>query len=391
MRKIMGSGPAREIIMPIVQMAIFVAGAGALCSVIMIILATLFQGSGADRLLQSTQGVGIFAYTIGNLPQVLIDGMTIGFVYAAIALGYTMVYGVLQFINFAHSEIFAIGAFAGVESLIALNAVSSLAKAGAISSFGYFGLALLIGMAVAGGVAVFVERVAYRPLRNSPKLVPLISAIGVSFALQDIIRLTESLTTGQFFRVIPAIDFFDVRKRPFEFLHIPVIEDIDIQIKSLVVILAAVVMLVALNYLVKATKVGKAIRAVAQDQNTAALLGIGVNGIISLTFLVGGSLGGAAGVMYALKFTRIDPFVGFMPGIKAFAAAVLGGIGNLTGALLGGIVLGMIESFAGAYLGTFTQGMFGAEYKDMVAFLILILVIIFRPNGLLGENISQKA
>ncbi len=166
---------------------------------------------------------------------------------------------------------------------------------------------------------------------------------------------------------------------------------IDIQIKSLVVILAAVAMLVALNYLVKATKVGKAIRAVSQDPNTAALLGIGVNGVISLTFLVGGSLGGAAGVMYALKFTRIDPFVGFMPGIKAFAAAVLGGIGNLTGALLGGIVLGMIESFAGAYLGTFTQGMFGAEYKDMVAFLILILVIIFRPNGLLGENLSQKA
>ena len=180
MRNIMGPGPAREIIMPIVQMAIFVAGAGALCSVIMIILALLFQGSGADHLLQSTQGVGIFSYTVNNLPQVLIDGMTIGFVYAAIALGYTMVYGVLQFINFAHSEIFAIGAFAGVESLIALNTVGTLAKAGAISSFGYFGLALLIGMAVAGGTAVLVERVAYRPLRNSPKLVPLISAIGVS-------------------------------------------------------------------------------------------------------------------------------------------------------------------------------------------------------------------
>lgn len=387
MRNIMGTGPAREIIMPIVQMAIFVAGAGALCSVIMIILAVLFQGSGADHLLQSTQGVGIFAYTVGNLPQVLIDGMTIGFVYAAIALGYTMVYGVLQFINFAHSEIFAIGAFAGVESLIALNAVGSLAKAGTIGSFGYFGLALLIGMAVAGGTAVFVERVAYRPLRNSPKLVPLISAIGVSFALQDIIRLTESLTTGQFYRVIPTFGNFDDRLTLFTVGS----KAIDIQVKSLVVILAAVTMLVALNYLVKATKVGKAIRAVSQDPNTAALLGIGVNGVISLTFLVGGSLGGAAGVMYALKFTRIDPFVGFMPGIKAFAAAVLGGIGNLTGALLGGIVLGMIESFAGAYLGTFTQGAFGAEYKDMVAFLILILVIIFRPNGLLGENLSQKA
>lgn len=387
MKNFMGTGPAREIIMPIVQMAIFVAGAGALCSVIMIILATLFQGSGADKLLQTTQGVGIFSYTVSNLPQVLIDGMTIGFVYAAIALGYTMVYGVLQFINFAHSEIFAIGAFAGVESLIALNALGTLAQAGTIGAYGYFGLALFIGMAVAGGVAVTVERIAYRPLRNSPKLVPLISAIGVSFALQDIIRLVESLTTGQFFRVIPTFGNFDDRL-PLMTLGA---KPIDIQMKSLVVIVAAVAMLVALNYLVKATKIGKAIRAVAQDQKTAALMGIGVNGIISLTFLVGGSLGGAAGVMYALKFTRIDPFVGFMPGIKAFAAAVLGGIGNLTGALLGGIVLGMIESFAGAYLGTFTQGMFGAEYKDMVAFLILILVIIFRPHGLLGESVGQKA
>ena len=324
---------------------------------------------------------------MSNLPQVLIDGMTIGFVYAAIALGYTMVYGVLQFINFAHSEIFAIGAFCGVEALIALNGAGILAKAGTISSFGYLGLALLIGMAAAGGMAVLVERMAYRPLRNSPTLVALISAIGVSFALQDIIRLTESLTTGQFYRVIPTFGNFDDRVDLFRIGR----RVIDIQVKSVVVILAAVAMLVALNYLVRATKVGKAIRAVAQDKNTAALMGIGVNGIISLTFLVGGSLGGAAGVLYALKFTRIDPFVGFMPGIKAFAAAVLGGIGNLTGALLGGMVLGMIESFAGAYLGTYTSGAFGAEYKDMVAFLILILVIIFRPNGLLGEQVSQKA
>ena len=319
--------------------------------------------------------------------QQSLNALQLGSIYALIALGYTMVYGVLQFINFAHSEIFAIGAFCGVESLIALNGLGILARAGTIGSFLYFGLALLIGMAASGGMAVLVERVAYRPLRNSPTLVPLISAIGVSFALQDVIRLTESLTTGQFYRVIPTFGDFDD--------HLTILRIgsrvIDIQVKSVVVILAAVAMLVALNYLVKATKVGKAIRAVAQDKNTAALMGIGVNGIISLTFLVGGSLGGAAGVMYALKFTRIDPFVGFMPGIKAFAAAVLGGIGNLTGALLGGMVLGMIESFAGAYLGTYTMGAFGAEYKDMVAFLILILVIIFRPNGLLGEQVSQKA
>jgi branched-chain amino acid transport system permease protein len=383
----MGSVDLRQILMPMGQMAIFVVGAGALCSVLMLLLALLFRGTGVDQALQASQGVGILTYTLSNLPQVLIDGMTIGFVYAAIALGYTMVYGVLQFINFAHSEIFALGAFCGVETLILLNGSGVLARAGALGSFFYFGVALVVGMAASGGTAVLVERIAYRPLRNSPTLVPLISAIGVSFALQDLIRLVESLTTGQFYRVFPTFGVFDSRLALFRIGA----RAIDIQVKSIVVIVAAVAMLVALNYLVGATKVGKAIRAVAQDKSTAALMGIGVNAIISLTFLVGGSLGGAAGVMYALKFTRIDPFVGFMPGIKAFAAAVLGGIGNLTGALLGGVVLGMIESFAGAYLGTFTQGTFGAEYKDMVAFLILILVIIFRPNGLLGEQVSQKA
>jgi branched-chain amino acid transport system permease protein len=383
----MGSRNLRQLLLPIGQTVVFVSGAGALCSAVMLLLAVLFRGSAADLSLQATQGVGILAYTFNSLPQVLIDGMTIGFVYAAIALGYTMVYGVLQFINFAHSEIFAIGAFCGVESLIALNKMGVLAKASTMGAFMYLGLALLVGMAASGGMAVLVERVAYRPLRNSPTLVALISAIGVSFALQDLIRLTESLTTGQFYRVIPTFGNFDDRITLFRIGS----RIIDIQVKSVVVIVAAVVMLVALNYLVNSTKMGKAIRAVAQDKNTAALMGINVNAMISLTFLVGGALGGAAGVMYALKFTRIDPFVGFMPGIKAFAAAVLGGIGNLTGALLGGMVLGMIESFAGAYLGTYTMGTFGAEYKDMVAFLILIVVIVFRPNGLLGEHVSQKA
>jgi branched-chain amino acid transport system permease protein len=387
MRKNMGSINIRQILLPIGQMAVFVAGAGAFCSVIMLLLALLFRGSGADHILQATQGVGIFSYTFNSLPQVLIDGVTIGFVYAAIALGYTMVYGVLQFINFAHSEIFALGAFVGVESLIFMNTKGILGAASTAGAFGWLALALVIGMAASGGVAVLVERVAYRPLRGSPTLVALISAIGVSFALQDLIRLTESLTTGQFYRVIPTFGNFDDRILLFRLGT----KAIDIQVKSVVVILAAVIMLVGLNYLVGATKVGKAIRAVSQDKGTAALMGINVNFMISLTFLVGGSLGGAAGVMYALKFTRIDPFVGFMPGIKAFAAAVLGGIGNLTGALLGGMVLGMIESFAGAYLGTYTMGAFGAEYKDMVAFLILILVIVFRPNGLLGEQVSQKA
>jgi branched-chain amino acid transport system permease protein len=391
MRRILGSEALREIVLPLGRMAVFVLGAGALFSAIMIALALLCRGTGADKLLLDTQKIGILAYTLGNLPQTLIDGVTLGFVYAAIALGYTMVYGVLEFINFAHSEIFAIGAFAGVEFLIFMNSIGALAAAGPYGSYMYLVLALGIGMAAAGSIAMLMERTAYRPLRDSPRLVPLISAIGVSFALQDIIRLVESLTTGQFYRVIPTFGNFDERLPLFTFSNGDSPVMVDIQVKSVVVIGAAVMMLVGLNYIVNATRIGKAIRSVAQDRNTAALMGIGVNGIISFTFLIGGALGGAAGVLYALKFTRIDPFVGFMPGMKAFTAAVLGGIGNLTGALLGGIVLGMLESFAGAYLGTFTMGNFGSEYKDIIAFLILIIVIIFRPSGLLGEQISQKA
>jgi branched-chain amino acid transport system permease protein len=391
MRRSLGLQTLREIFLPLGKMAVFVVGAGALFSALMFVLAFLCRGSGADKLLLDTQGINILSYTLVNLPQVLIDGMTLGFVYATIALGYTMVYGVLEFINFAHSEIFAIGAFAGVEFLIAMDKLGILAAAGPMGAYLYLILALAVSMIAAGGMAMLVERTAYRPLRNSPKLVPLISAIGVSFALQDIIRLVESLTTGQFYRVMPTFGDFDKRLPLFS---IPTGKEstlVDIQIKSIVVIGAAVLMLMCLNYIVNATKIGKAIRSVAQDRNTAALMGISVNAIISFTFLIGGALGGAAGLLYALKFTRIDPFVGFMPGIKAFTAAVLGGIGNITGALLGGIILGMLESFAGAYLGTFTMGAFGSEYKDIIAFLVLIIFIIFRPSGLLGEQVSQKA
>jgi len=387
-----GGRMLREIFLPLGRMAVFVAGAGAVFSALMVVLALLCRGTEADKLLLDTQGVNIVIYTINNLPQVLIDGVTLGFVYAAIALGYTMVYGVLEFINFAHSEIFAIGAFTGVEFLIGMDKAGVLKAASPIGSYFYLTMALVVSMAAAGGMAMLVERTAYRPLRNSPKLVPLISAIGVSFALQDIIRLVESLTTGQFYRVFPTFGNFDKRLSLFS---LPSggqdLTLVAIQVKSVVVIGAAVLMLVGLNYIVNATKIGKAIRSVAQDRTTAALMGVSVNAVISFTFLLGGALGGAAGLLYALKFTRIDPYVGFIPGIKAFTAAVLGGIGNLTGALLGGIVLGMLESFAGAYLGTYTRGAFGSEYKDIIAFLVLIIFIIFRPSGLLGEQVSQKA
>jgi branched-chain amino acid transport system permease protein len=366
-------------------------GTGMVLSVLMLIMAALATGTVIDQAVLDKNGVTIMSFTLANLPQVLIDGVVLGFVYAAIALGYTMVYGVLEFINFAHSEIFAIGAFVGVEVLIFLENRGVLASATLLAAYGWLVFALVLSMAAAGTTAVLVERIAYRPLRYAPRLVPLISAIGVSFLLQDAIRMTESLTTGQFHRIIPTFGNFDERMLLFSFPLNNTTIDVNIEIKSLVVIVSALLMLVGLNYLVNITRSGKAIRAVAQSQPSASLMGINVNRIISLTFLIGGALGGAAGVLFALKFTRIDPFVGFFPGLKAFTAAVLGGIGNLTGALLGGMVLGMLETFAGSYLSAFTMGAAGAEYKDILAFAILILVLIFRPTGLLGEQISQKA
>ncbi|MGZ6317527.1 MAG: branched-chain amino acid ABC transporter permease, partial [Anaerolineales bacterium] len=377
----------RELLRPLGQMFIFAVGSAVFLSVIVLLLALLLDRTAVGAKVLEQYKVSLFTYTLVNLPQVLIDGLTIGFVYAAIALGYTMVYGVLEFINFAHSEIFATGAFVGVEILIALKAFGILDAVSVTMDYVFLLLAMVAGMAAAGLVAVTVERVAYRPLRGAPRLVPLISAIGVSFFLQDTIRLTESLTTGQFNRIFPTFGNFDARLI-FGNLQMGATSiALGISNKSLVVIIVAVLMLMGLNYFVNATKTGRAIRAVAQDRPTASLMGVNVNRIISMTFLVGGSLGGAAGLLYALKFTRIDAFVGFYPGLKAFTAAVLGGIGNLTGALLGGIVLGMLETFAGSYLSVFTMGAAGAEYKDIFAFGILILVLIFRPNGLLGENV----
>ena len=381
----------RELIRPIGQLMVFSLGTALAMSLIMLVLAFGLDHTSVGADMLDRYNVSLLTYTLINLPQVVIDGLTIGFVYAAIALGYTMVYGVLQFINFAHSEIFAVGAFVGVEFLIGLEKIGILAGASTILAYIYLTLAIILGMLAAGLLAVTVERVAYRPLRGAPRLVPLISAIGVSFLLQDVIRLVESLTTGQFNRIFPTFGNFDKRIIFEKFTMGTSKIVLGMSIKSMIVIVAAVVMLVGLNYMVNATRVGKAIRAVAEDRPTASLMGINVNRIISLTFLVGGLLGGAAGVLYALKFTRIDPFNGYFPGLKAFTAAVLGGIGNLTGALLGGIILGMLETFAGSYMGVFTMGAAGSEYKDIFAFGILILVLIFRPQGLMGKNVGQKA
>ncbi|HLF28131.1 MAG TPA: branched-chain amino acid ABC transporter permease [Anaerolineae bacterium] len=326
--------------------------------------------------------------TLETLPKVLLDGVTFGFVYASIALGYTMVYGVLEFINFAHSEIFMVGGVVGIQLLALLESQGDVANLTGLMPYLVISLAIMAGMIVAGGLAVSVERVAYRPLRGAPRLVPLISAIGVSFFLQDAVRFILSITTGQFDVIIPSIRALET---PIVFSAPGTNVPIQIQVKSIVVIVVAIVMLVGLNYLVNATKVGRAIRAVAQDRSAASLMGVNVNSIIVITFLIGGALGGAAGMLFALKATRINAFTGFLPGLRAFTAAVLGGIGSLTGALLGGLVLGILESFAGSYLSMFTNGAFGGEYKDIITFAILIIILIFRPSGLLGQTVAQKA
>jgi branched-chain amino acid transport system permease protein len=321
-----------------------------------------------------------FELLVGIFPQVLLDGLILGFMYALIALGYTMVYGVLEFINFAHSEIFILGAFVGVEILL------SMKSAGLLDVLPWvlvLLLALVAGMLASGLAAVAVERVAYRPLRHAPRLIPLISAIGVSFFLQDLIRLFESIWRNSFNLVYPTMDALNQR---FELTP-----TIDVSVKSLVVIVAALLMLWALYVIVNRTKLGTAIRAVAEDQAAASLMGINVNRMISLTFLIGGAMGGAAGVLFGVQYGLINPYTGFIPGLKAFTAAVLGGIGNIPGAMMGGLVLGLLEAFAASYLSLLTGGAFGAEYKDIFAFSILILILIFRPKGLLGEVVRERA
>jgi branched-chain amino acid transport system permease protein len=321
-----------------------------------------------------------FELLVRIFPEVLLDGIILGFMYALIALGYTMVYGVLEFINFAHSEIFIAGAFIGVEILLGLQ------SRGLLEGFPWplvLLLALMAGMAASGLLAVTIERVAYRPLRAAPRLIPLISAIGVSFFLQDFIRLFESLWRNAFNLVYPSMDALNHR--------LELTATIDVSVKSLVVIVSALLMLWALHLIVNRTKVGTAIRAVAEDQAAASLMGIDVNRIISLTFLIGGAMGGAAGVLFGVQYGLINPYSGFIPGLKAFTAAVLGGIGNIPGAMVGGLVLGLLEAFAASYLSLLTGGAFGAEYKDIFAFSVLILILIFRPKGLLGEVVRERA
>lgn len=316
--------------------------------------------------------------TLSNIiPQLLSDGLTLGFVYAIVALGYTMVYGILEFINFAHSELFMFGAFAGTELLLLLQSwgyMAGLAPGMALI------LAILFSMILTGSLGVAVDRIAYRPVRSAPKLVPFISAIGVSFILQDAVRMAEEAKSGSYYLYAPTL--FTTR--------IQVAEGMVIPEKTLYIVAFCLVIMLCLTVFVNRNKWGKAMRAVAQDRSTAELMGINVNKVISMTFLIGAAMGGAAGTLFSVQYGSISPYSGFILGMKAFTAAVFGGIGVLPGAMLGGVLLGLLEVFGAAFLGSLTGGVFGSEYKDVFAFAILILILIFKPSGLLGKPVGEK-
>ncbi|TSA85692.1 branched-chain amino acid ABC transporter permease [Deinococcus detaillensis] len=334
-----------------------------------------------------------FATLAPFLVGVIISGLVLGFVYAIIALGYTMVYGVLQLINFAHSEVFVTGAVVGFEifRVLADNPINGYLK---------LLIALVAAMAASGGLNVLIERLAYRPLRNAPRLVPLITAIGVSLILQDLIRIIEGFQ-GRFDLTYQLPQGFSTPFCGPESTCSGVGSllakiGISLQIKEVVMVLVALLSLAALNYLVNFTKLGRAIRAVAQDRVTAGLMGIDANGIISLTFLIGGALGGVSGVLFGLKFGTVNAYSGFDPGIIAFTAAVLGGIGSIPGAVLGGLVLGVIQNLIGVTnilgdaLGIANLGVIDSSYQRIGGFLVLVLILIFKPTGLLGRSNVEK-
>lgn len=297
--------------------------------------------------------------------QQFVNGITLGGVYALVALGYTMVYGIIQLINFAHGEFFAAGGYVGVILL------SFLASHGIMETNPWLGLgiALLLTMGYCAMLAMAVEKIAYKPLRHSSRLAVLLSALGMSIFLQNGLMLTQ----GVYDKAYP-IGFtaggFDIG-------------NVRISLMQILILGLTATLLVALNALVFRTNIGKAMRATAQDKIMSALVGIDSNRIIALTFAIGAGLAAAAGILVGLYYGSVRYDMGFVPGIKAFAAAVLGGIGNITGAMLGGFIIGMVEIMAAAYIP------YGGEYKDVFAFIILIAVLYFMPTGIMGENVDD--
>ena len=301
-----------------------------------------------------------------QLIQRLFNGLSLGAIYALIAIGYTMVYGIIGMINFAHGEIYMIGAYIGLVTLSAIGTQSGLPL------YVIIGLMLLVSVVLTGVYGFVVEQVAYKPVRHGPRLVALISAIGMSIFLQNWVALGQGARDMAVPSLIPGALRFG-SESAFE-IYIPY--------TRVMIIVVAVALMIALTVYIKHSRMGRASRACSQDMHMANLLGIDTNRVISFTFILGAMLAAVGGVLIALAIGKLNPFIGFLVGIKAFTAAVLGGIGSIPGAMLGGILLGVAETFAAAYI--------SSEYKDIVAFGLLVLILLFRPTGLLGKPEVEK-
>ncbi len=308
------------------------------------------------------------------LLQQIVNGLVLGSIYALIALGYTMVYGILGIINFAHGEVLMIGAMV---SLTLITVIMQLPLG--LPAWVMLLIVLLLAMAICAVLSFLIERFAYRPLRNAPRLAPLISAIGVSVLLQTLAMMIWSRNPLTYPQLLPStpIDLFG--------------SGATITGKEIIIVMTSFVVMALLLLLVQKTRLGRAMRGTAEQPNIAALMGVNPNRVIAVTFMLGGSLAALAGVMMATNYGNVHFAMGFIPGLKAFTAAVLGGIGNIQGAMLGGLLLGLIEAIGAGYIGTWTGGVLGSNYQDIFAFMVLILVLVLRPRGLLGEKVSDRA
>jgi branched-chain amino acid transport system permease protein len=304
--------------------------------------------------------------------QQILNGLVLGSVYALVALGYTMVYGILGLINFAHGEVVMVGALTALSVTSALVAANLGLPAPLIAL-----IALLVAVIVCMTLGFSIERIAYRPLRSAPRLAPLITAIGVSILLQTL----AMLIWGRRYHTVPSI----LPPTPHSIFGASITN-----VQILIITVSALIM-AGLLMLVHFTKLGRAMRATAENPTVAGLMGVNINRIISATFIIGSALAAVAGVLVSTNYGIAHYYMGFVLGLKAFTAAVLGGIGNLGGAMLGGLLLGLIESLGAGYIGDLTGGFLGSHYQDVFAFLVLILVLVFRPTGLLGERVSERA
>ena len=304
--------------------------------------------------------------------QQIINGLTAGSVYALVALGYTMVYGIIGLINFAHGDVVMVGAMVATSIVLAL-----VGHYGDVSAIVAIGAALAVSIPVCMALGWTAERIAYRPLRRAPRLAALITAIGVSIIIQNVAMMFWCRN----YLIFPQL------AQPSVFQ----LGDARLSLLQIVIMLGSALIMAALLLLVHKTRLGMAMRATAQNREVAGLMGVNINTVISAAFLIGSALAAVAGVMITSYYGVAQYTMGFMLGLKAFTAAVLGGIGNLGGAMLGGLLLGLIEALGSGYVGNLTNGVFGSHYQDVFSFIVLVVVLIFRPSGLLGERSGDRA